>query len=63
MCELYLRSNLKPYPMSLGYRMPAEWERHASTWLTWPHNVETWPDMLSSVEKENDINCHGFIGD
>lgn len=26
-----------------GYRMPAEWELHASSWLSWPHNTETWP--------------------
>lgn len=23
-------------PVSLGYRMPAEWEPHAATWLSWP---------------------------
>src|SRR3954454_11263623 len=23
-------------PGALGYRMPAEWERHAATWLSWP---------------------------
>jgi agmatine deiminase len=23
-------------PSQLGYRMPAEWEPHAATWLTWP---------------------------
>jgi len=23
-------------PAQLGYRMPAEWEPHAATWLTWP---------------------------
>ena len=23
-------------PASLGYRMPAEWEPHVATWLTWP---------------------------
>jgi agmatine deiminase len=23
-------------PRSLGYHMPAEWEPHAATWLTWP---------------------------
>src|SRR5882724_8975734 len=23
-------------PSALGYRMPAEWEPHAGTWLTWP---------------------------
>lgn len=31
--------------------MPAEWEPHAATWLTWPSNPETWPGkMLSEVE-------------
>jgi agmatine deiminase len=24
------------YPAALGYRMPAEWEPHAATWLSWP---------------------------
>ncbi|MDV3243865.1 MAG: agmatine deiminase family protein [Nitrososphaerales archaeon] len=28
-------------PFSMGYRMPAEWERHEGTWLTWPKNLET----------------------
>lgn len=23
-------------PRTLGYRMPAEWEPHSATWLTWP---------------------------
>ena len=23
-------------------RLPAEWERHEATWLSWPHNPETW---------------------
>jgi agmatine deiminase len=25
-----------PVPKALGYHMPAEWEPHAATWLTWP---------------------------
>ncbi|HZM05570.1 MAG TPA: agmatine deiminase family protein [Candidatus Saccharimonadales bacterium] len=25
-----------PVPATLGFRMPAEWEPHAGTWLTWP---------------------------
>jgi len=29
-------------PASLGYRMPAEWEPHVSTWFTWPR-----PDGIS----------------
>ena len=40
-------------PASLGYRMPAEWEPHSGTWLTWPHNLETWPDQdMQQVETE-----------
>jgi agmatine deiminase len=26
-------------PAALGYRMPAEWERHAATWLSWPRRA------------------------
>jgi agmatine deiminase len=32
----------KQTPKALGYRMPAEWEPHAATWLTWPR-----PDGIS----------------
>lgn len=43
--------NPPPTPASLGYRMPAEWEPHESTWLAWPSNMETWPrDKLNAVE-------------
>ncbi len=32
-------------------RWPAEWEPHRATWLSWPHNVETWPRLvLGEVE-------------
>ena len=33
-----------------GYRWPAEWEPHRATWLSWPHNAETWPGRLGRVE-------------
>lgn len=26
-----------------GWRMPAEWEPHEATWLSWPYNPRTWP--------------------
>ena len=29
--------------------MPAEWARHRATWLSWPHNRETWPTYLEKV--------------
>ncbi|HEV3023673.1 MAG TPA: agmatine deiminase family protein [Pirellulales bacterium] len=36
-------------PASLGYRMPAEWERHAATWLSWPHNRDSWPGQFEPI--------------
>ncbi len=36
-------------PRSLGYRMPAEWEPHAATWLAWPHNREDWPGKFAPI--------------
>lgn len=33
-----------------SYRMPAEWEPHDATWLSWPHNPETWPGCLDAIE-------------
>ncbi|HKM50424.1 MAG TPA: agmatine deiminase family protein [Candidatus Bathyarchaeia archaeon] len=37
---------MPPTPYALGYRMPAEWERHEATWLTWPKNPTTFPPRL-----------------
>ena len=39
----------QPTPAQLGFRIPAEWEPHAATWLAWPHNRETWPGRLSAI--------------
>ena len=36
-------------PAALGYRWPAEWEPQASTWLSWPHNRNSWPDKFEPV--------------
>jgi agmatine deiminase len=36
-------------PAALGYRWPAEWEPHRATWLSWPHNRDTWPGRLEPV--------------
>ena len=30
--------------------MPAEWLPHAGTWISWPHNPQTWPGRLESAE-------------
>jgi agmatine deiminase len=37
-------------PRDLGFRMPAEWEPHAATWLAWPHNETDWPKKGLLVE-------------
>src|SRR5215471_6208777 len=37
-------------PAELGYRMPAEWERHAATWLSWPRREGiSFPDSFDRV--------------
>lgn len=39
-----------PVPRELGYRMPAEWEPHQATWLTWPR-----PDGISFPDKYDTV--------
>jgi agmatine deiminase len=41
----------KQRPAELGYYMPAEWQRHIATWLTWPKDPLTWPDRVPQVEE------------
>src|SRR5437773_11679134 len=37
-------------PAALGYRMPAEWEPHAATWLSWPRRDGiSFPDSFDRV--------------
>jgi agmatine deiminase len=36
-------------PAALGYRMPAEWEPHAATWLAWPHERRDWPGKFATI--------------
>lgn len=37
-------------PAQLGYRMPAEWERHVGTWFTWPR-----PEGISFPDKYDTV--------
>lgn len=37
-------------PRQLGYRMPAEWEPHAATWLSWPR-----PDGISFPNRYEEV--------
>src|ERR1700676_1856750 len=36
-------------PADFGYRMPAEWESHAATWLAWPHEKSDWPGKFAPI--------------
>jgi agmatine deiminase len=36
-------------PAALGFRMPAEWEPHAATWLAWPHEKRDWPGKFEPI--------------
>ncbi|HEY4290638.1 MAG TPA: agmatine deiminase family protein [Puia sp.] len=32
-----------------GYYFPAEFSRHAATWLSWPHKEASWPGKIQSI--------------
>jgi agmatine deiminase len=36
-------------PAELGYRFPAEWEKHSATWLSYPHNEASWPGKIHTI--------------
>src|SRR5271166_1463365 len=36
-------------PREHGFRMPAEWARHAATWIAWPHNADDWPGKFQAI--------------
>src|SRR6185312_4482409 len=36
-------------PREHGFRMPAEWARHAATWIAWTHNANDWPGKFQPI--------------
>src|SRR6185503_12914629 len=36
-------------PAAGKYRIPAEWEPHAATWLAWPHFAGDWPGKFEPI--------------
>lgn len=36
-------------PAAAGFRMPAEWEKQAAVWLTWPHNESRWYGQFAGI--------------
>ena len=33
----------------MPFRMPAEWEPHAATWIAWPHEASDWPGKFDCI--------------
>jgi agmatine deiminase len=45
-----MKAMTRPAPAEQGFRMPPEWAPHQATWISWPHNPETWPGLLAQAE-------------
>ena len=43
------KPNTLSTPTAEGFRMPAEWEPHAATWLGWPHEPTDWPGKMEPI--------------
>lgn len=59
---------------ALGVRMPAEWEPHDATWISWPHHEPDWPGKFETIpwvyaeivralgaHERVDILCHNAL--
>ena len=38
-------------PRADGYWMPAEFERHAGTWMLWPERLDNWRDGARPAQR------------
>ena len=36
-------------PKQAGYFFPAEWHKHAATWLSFPHKEASWPGKIEAI--------------
>ncbi len=36
-------------PKEQGFYMPAEWATHQATWLSYPHNEDSWPGKIQTI--------------
>ena len=44
-----MAEKVNPTPRESGYRFPAEWAKHAGTWLSYPHNEVSWPGKIHTI--------------
>lgn len=47
--KIMKKKNEEKTPGQLGFRMPAEWEKHEATWLGWPHELSDWPGKFAPI--------------
>ncbi|MDR0789268.1 MAG: agmatine deiminase family protein, partial [Bacteroidales bacterium] len=40
---------IMPTPKEQGFFFPAEWHKHTSTWLSYPHNEASFPDKIQTI--------------
>jgi agmatine deiminase len=50
----------KTNPAADGFKLPAEWDKHASCWLAWPSHQELWLESLPFVQREFVALCEGI---
>lgn len=53
----------KQYPAQRGFKMPPEWSPHSATMVSWPHNIETWPNNLPEAQAEFVQLVHAIAND
>lgn len=47
----HTKSFTKPYTLYSipSFYLPAEWEKHEATWLSWPHHAPDWPWKMGAI--------------
>lgn len=47
--DFEVKSSFDGIPSEKGFYFPAEFAEHEATWLSWPHNPDTWPGKIETV--------------
>jgi agmatine deiminase len=47
--EISKEPTFEGIPAEQGFLFPAEWHPHEATWLSWPHNPDTWPGKIKKI--------------